>query len=168
LKHMKLDDYRIVEFSTHGLLADETAGFGGLLEASILMTPPRGATEDDDGLLTTSEILALKLDADWVVMSACNTAAGSRPGAEALSGLAKAFFYAGARTLMVTHWPVNSDAAVLLTSTTFAELKSHPEISRAEAFRRAELALIDDPNQSHPSVWAPFIIVGEAGPLPAR
>ena len=76
-----------------------------------MFSPPETATELDDGLLTASEVAQLDLDADWVVMSACNTAAGASKSAQALSGLARAFFYAGARALMVSHWAVNSEAA---------------------------------------------------------
>ena len=80
-------------------------------------------TEADDGLLTASEIATLKLNADWVVLSACNTAAGGGEGAEALSGLARAFFYAGARALLVSHWAVYSTAATELTTKTFANAR---------------------------------------------
>ena len=167
VKKLPLDHYRVVHFATHGLLAGETERFTRThAEPALLMTPPSTATEEDDGLLTASEIAGLRLDADWVVMSACNTAAGDKPGAEPLSGLAKAFFYAGARALLVSHWPVNTNAATLMTSRTFAELRRNKSIGRAEAFRRAMLALIDDkqrPWAGHPSVWAPFVVVGEGG-----
>jgi CHAT domain-containing protein len=91
------------------------------------------ATAFDDGLLTSSEVAQLKLNADWVVLSACNTAAADKPGAEALSGLARAFFYAGARALLVSHWPVESDPAVKLTTTTFDALAKNPKLTTAEA-----------------------------------
>ena len=100
---------RVVHFATHGLLAGETEMLTATkAEPALLLTPPQTASEEDDGLLTASEIAQLKLDADWVILSACNTAAGenNKPGAEALSGLARAFFYAGARTLLVSHWAV--------------------------------------------------------------
>ena len=74
---------------------------------SLVFTIPEHPSEDDDGLLTASEVAALKLNADWMVLSACNTAAGDKPGADGLSGLARAFFYAGARALLVSHWQLD-------------------------------------------------------------
>jgi len=156
---------RVVHFATHGLLAGETETLAAIkAEPALILTPPQTATEEDDGLLTASEIAQLKLDADWVVLSACNTAAGEsdKPGAEALSGLARAFFYAGARALLVSHWAVNSDATVTLITRTFDELRSGPAMGRAEALRRSMLALIGlGGDHAHPSNWSPFVVVGE-------
>ena len=166
LKGMRLHRYRILHFATHGLLAGEMAKLSAeKAEPALVMTPPDTPSEIDDGLLTASEIAALKLDADWVIMSACNTAAGSSPNAEALSGLARAFFYAGARALLVSHWPVNSYAATVLTTRTFTELRQQPRIGRSEALRRAMMSLMDTGPawMAHPSVWAPFVVVGEGG-----
>ena len=84
----ELAKYRIIHFATHGALAGQV---GGNSEPGLILTPPQTATEGDDGYLSASEITTLKLDADWVILSACNTAAGSAEGAEALSGLARAF-----------------------------------------------------------------------------
>src|SRR5204863_3591814 len=119
--------------------------------------------EWDDGFLTASEIATLKLDADWVVLSACNTAGAQSETGEALSGMARAFFYAGARALLVSHWEVGSDAAVKLTTRAFAELRSNPKIGRAEAMRISMRELINNgqPYDAHPSQWAPFVVVGE-------
>ena len=106
----------------------------------------------------------LKLNADWVVLSACNTAAGDKPGAEALSGLARAFFYAGARALLVSHWAVASEATTRLMTSTFEIMKSDPQAGRAEALRRAMLAYLNDtsnPWNAHPALWGPFALVGE-------
>jgi CHAT domain-containing protein len=89
-------------------------------------------------------VAQLKLSADWVVLSACSTIAGDKPGAEALSGLARAFFYAGARALLVSHWAVDSNAAMRLTTSTFDIMKKDPSLGRAEALRRAMLAYLDD------------------------
>ncbi|HZV20998.1 MAG TPA: CHAT domain-containing protein, partial [Hyphomicrobiales bacterium] len=153
---------RVVHFATHGLLAGEAAMFAkNKAEPALLLTPPAEASEEDDGLLTASEVAQLHLDADWVVMSACNTAAGSSDGAEALSGLARAFFYAGARSLLVSHWYVDSEAAVAITTGAVKAMKAEPGIGRAEALRRSEAALIAKGERfAHPSVWAPFVLVG--------
>ncbi len=158
VRQTDLTRYRIVHFATHGLVAGELSG---LAEPALVLTPPIRSTEADDGLLTASEVATLNLNADWVVLSACNTASGSQDGAEALSGLARAFFFAGSRALLVSHWAVNSDATVWLTTGTFAQLGKTPELGRAEAFRRTMLAMIDA--GLPPSAWAPFVIVGEGG-----
>lgn len=155
-KRTSLEDYRVIQFATHGLIAGELSG---LEEPALVLTPPATPSELDDGLLTASEVAALRLAADWVVLSACNTASGTDAGAEALSGLARAFFYAGARGLLVSHWAVNSEAAVGLTTKTFAALAADPKLGRAEAFRRTMVGMIDAGQP--PSYWAPFIIVGE-------
>lgn len=158
-----LDQYRVVDFATHGLVAGEV---NGLSEPALVLSLPEHPTADDDGLLTASRVAKLSLDADWAVLSACNTAAGEQPGAEGLSGLARAFFYAGARALLVSHWPVESDAAVKLTTAAFSELAKNPAIGRAEALRRSMQKLIADqssPRNADPAVWAPFVLVGEGG-----
>ncbi|MCG2628656.1 tetratricopeptide repeat protein [Bradyrhizobium sp. WYCCWR 13023] len=163
VNQLPLDQYRVVDFATHGLVAGEV---NGLSEPALVLTLPDRPTGDDDGLLTASRVAKLKLDADWAVLSACNTAGGDKPGAEGLSGLARAFFYAGARALLVSHWPVDSDAAVRLTTGAFSELTAHPGIGRAEALRRSMKALIADrssPRNADPAVWAPFVLVGEGG-----
>jgi CHAT domain-containing protein len=100
VKRLPLSDYRVVYFATHGLVAGDVEGLG---EPSLALSLPNEPRELDDGLLTASEVAQLKLNADWVVLSACNTAAGEKPGAEALSGLARAFFYAGARALALAY-----------------------------------------------------------------
>jgi len=154
VKRLRLADYRVVHFATHGLVAGEMSG---LDEPALVLTPPATPSEIDDGLLTASEIATLTLGADWVVLSACNTASGNQVGADALSGLARAFFYAGARALLVSHWSVNSDAAVFLTTRTFAGLARG--VGRAEAFRQTMLAMVGAGHA--PTAWAPFVIVGE-------
>jgi len=156
----RLRDYRILHFATHGALAGEVSGTA---EPGLLLTPPEKGSESDDGYLSASEISSLKLDADWVILSACNTAAGQAADTEALSGLARAFFYAGARALLVSHWYVDSSATVALVKGAFAQLKADPALGRAEAVRRAMLGLIEsgDGAQAHPSAWAPFVVVGE-------
>jgi CHAT domain-containing protein len=161
LKRTKLSDYSIVYFATHGLVAGDVKGVG---EPSLALSIPAQPSEFDDGLLTASEVAQLKLNADWVVLSACNTIAGDKPGAEALSGLARSFFYAGARALLVTHWAVDSAAATRLTTSTFDRLKADPNLGRAEALRQAMLAYLNDassPRNAYPAFWGPFALIGE-------
>jgi CHAT domain-containing protein/tetratricopeptide (TPR) repeat protein len=160
VKQTNLLPYRVVAFATHGLMAGD---FKGLAEPALALTPPAVASDLDDGLLTASEVAGLKLNADWVLLSACNTAApDGKPGAEGFSGLTKAFFYSGARTLLVSHWAVDSEATVALTTRMFDE--AGKGAGRAEALRRSMLALADhptDPALRHPAMWAPFVVVGE-------
>jgi CHAT domain-containing protein len=156
VRSASLKDYRVLHFATHGLVAGDLSG---LTEPALVLTLPPTAGDMDDGLLTASEIATLQLNADWVVLSACNTAAGATRGAEALSGLARAFFYAGARALLVSHWAVYSQAAVELTTGSFAALAANPRLGRAGALRSAMLDLIA--RGEPPSYWAPFVLVGE-------
>jgi CHAT domain-containing protein len=134
-------------------------------EPGLLLTPPDKASEIDDGYLSASDIAGLKLDADWVILSACNTAAGDARGAESLSGLARAFFYAGARSLLVSHWEVASEPTVQLITNAVDEWKRDPKIGRTEALRRSMLSMIDKGKEyeAHPAFWAPFVLVGEGG-----
>jgi len=161
VKRMPLADYRVVYFATHGLVAGDVKG---IAEPSLALSIPKEPSALDDGLLTASEVAQLKLNADFVVLSACNTIAGDRPGAEALSGLARSFFYAGARALLVTHWAVVSESATRLTISTFDRLKADPKIGRAEALRQAMLAYLNDtsaPQNAYPAFWGPFALIGE-------
>jgi CHAT domain-containing protein/Tfp pilus assembly protein PilF len=161
VKLASLRDFEIVYFATHGLVAGDVSGVG---QPSLALTIPAKADDFDDGLLTASEVAQLSMDADWVVLSACNTIAGDRPGAEALSGLARAFFYAGARALLVTHWAVESAAATRLTTVAFRKLAADRSLGRAEAIRQSMLDMLRDARDVHnsdPAVWGPFSIVGE-------
>jgi CHAT domain-containing protein len=125
-----------------------------------------------DGLLTMEKILTLKLNADWVVLSACNTASGDGAGSEAVSGLGRAFFYAGARALLVSNWPVDSEASRLLMTDLFQRQQQHPGQHKAVYLRDAMQQMIqstaakDAQGQikyayAHPLYWAPFVVVGD-------
>jgi CHAT domain-containing protein len=165
VKQTKLDQYRIIYFATHGLVSGDLEQFANSkAEPALALTIPGKPTDLDDGLLTASEIAQLKLDADWAVLSACNTAAEDKPGAEALSGLARAFFYAGARSLIVSHWSVSDEATARLMIGTFHASARDPKLSHAEALRQSILAMIDAAKSdadADPRLWAPFVVVGE-------
>lgn len=175
VKRMDLSDYRVIAFATHGFMADD---FKGLAESALVFTPPRRGTEQDDGLLTASEVAQLKLNADLVILTATSTAAADgTPDVEGVSGLARAFFHAGDRALLATHWAVPSDATLKLVTRTLRE--RNRGAGNAEALRRAMLPLMNGEDRltyAHPSYWAPFMVVGEgrvpgeshaAAPVPA-
>jgi CHAT domain-containing protein len=166
-----LSRFRIVAFATHGLVAGD---LDGLTQPALALTAPQIAGVEGDGLLTLEKILPLKLDADWVVLSACNTAGGAEAGAEAASGLGRAFFYAGTRALLVTNWSVHSASARELITDLFRRQSADPHLARAEALRQAMMAMLDGPGfvdgwgktlfaYAHPLFWAPYSIIGDGG-----
>ncbi len=171
VKSMDLSGFKIVAFATHGLVPGE---LDGLTQPALALSAPALSDSDGDGLLTMEEILSLKLDADWVVLSACNTAAGAGAGAEAASGLGRAFFYAGTRALLVTNWSVHSQSARELVTDLFKRQADDPKLTRGEALRQAMMALADGPGYlgadgktefayAHPLFWAPYSIIGDGG-----
>jgi CHAT domain-containing protein len=171
VKTMNLSGFKILAFATHGLVPGE---LNGLTQPALALSAPAVTGEDGDGLLTMEEILGLRLDADWVILSACNTGAGAGAGAEAASGLGRAFFYAGTRALLVTNWSVHSQSARELVTDLFKRQAENPKIGRSEALRQAMLALMDGPGYlnregktefayAHPLFWAPYTIIGDGG-----
>lgn len=173
VRQAKLSDYRVVAFATHGLRAGEIAG---LSSPALALSAPGAPTSDDDGLLTMDEILQLKLNADWVVLSACNTAAGAREeaGMELASGLGRAFFFAGTKALLVTGWSVHSASARDLVSDLFRRQEADSALDRSKALQQAMNHLIDeggitDPSgrlaasYAHPVFWAPYMMIGDGG-----
>lgn len=172
VKAAQLEDYRIAYFATHALVAGDLERFTkAKAEPALVLSIPEMPSAEDSGLLSASDVAELKLDADWVVLSACNTAAGEGPGAEALSGLAQAFLYSGARSLVVSNWDVSDDITANLMARLFEVSSQAPSMSHGEALRQAELSLIAEAatdEQAHPRNWAPFIIVGEPAPDAGR
>jgi CHAT domain-containing protein len=157
-----LDQYRVVYFATHGLLPGELHCAG---EPGLALTPPAVATStSNDGFLSASEIAGLKLNADLVVLSACNTAEESnRFGGGALEGLADSFFAAGARAVLATHWEVPSQATTKLMIGVF-DRAAHQQ-GLAQALRQSQLDLIAQPGTAHPFNWAAFTIIGDGSTL---
>lgn len=172
VKTMDLSDRRVIAFASHGLVPGD---LDGLDQPAIALSAPSVTEDNEDGLLTMGEVLKLRLNADWVVLSACNTGAADGAGAEAISGLGRAFFYAGTRAILVSMWPVETTSAKKLTTGLFQYQHEDKTLSRAGALRKSMLELIDDPglkdnttgkivtSYAHPLFWAPFILVGDGG-----
>jgi CHAT domain-containing protein len=151
---------KVVVFATHGLMAGDLPR---LTQPALAMAAD--GSEQNSALaplLTLEDVLGLKLNADWVVLSACNTAAADGRAEEALSGLARGFFYAGSRSLLVTHWAVESDSAKELTTRTFSHFMRHPTAPKADSLREAMLQVMLDARYAHPAFWAPYVLVGDA------
>lgn len=152
---------RVLVFATHGLVPGDLPN---LTQPALALAANSAADANPLApLLTLQDVLGLKLNADWVVLSACNTAAAEGRAQEALSGLARGFFYAGSRSLLVTHWAVESESASKLTTATFAHQLTHSEARRAESLRAAMLKVMAQPGYGHPAFWAPYALVGEGG-----
>jgi CHAT domain-containing protein len=166
VKHARLKSYRVVYFATHGYLP-KVFDPG---EPALVLTIPEQPSELDDGLLTASEIAQLPLDADWVILSACNTAAENGKGNDGLSGLARAFFHAGARALLVSHWSLNDQSAMEIMTNMFGRLQTEGRLTRSQAFRQAMLSQIQRAKgdrlwEAYPGRWAVFEMIGvDSGP----
>ena len=160
----KLDQYQVLYFATHAMLPGE---LHCQAEPGLVLTPPsnRPTSMESDGLLSASEIANLRLNADLVVLSACNTAAsgGSALGGGALEGLADSFFAAGARSVLASHWEVPSASTQKLMTRVFAHYANDPSRDLAEALRQAQLSLIGQPATAHPFHWAAFTLIGDGG-----
>jgi CHAT domain-containing protein len=171
VKTMDLSDRQVIAFATHALVAGD---LDGLDQPALALCSPTVTGESEDGLLTMGEILKLKLNADWVVLSACNTGAADGAGTEVVSGLGRAFFYAGTRAILVSMWPVETTSARKLTAGLFRFQKEDKTLTRARALQKSMLALIDAPgfvdkntgkvvaSYAHPFFWASFIVVGDS------
>jgi CHAT domain-containing protein len=162
-----LKNYRILQFSTHALLPAELRCQA---EPAIITSAPLNAPNANGALLTALAVVGLDLDADLVILSACNSGGpGGSTAGESLSGLARAFFYAGARALMVTHWSVNDQVAAFLVADTLRRMKDNPAVGVTGALRDAQLAILADAGKglpaeiAHPFFWAPFAVIGEGG-----
>ena len=165
LKRMPLSNYKVLHFATHGLLAQDP---DCLPEPGLITSLAAGG----DSLLEASEIVELDLDAELVVMSACDTSAGAGKaateligfgygaGGESLNGLARSFFFAGARNVLSTHWSVDDRATQELMVGFYEEVSKGP-VSIAEAMRRSQAARIEGKEFSHPFFWAPFATIGD-------
>lgn len=171
--------YRFLHFAVHGLLNENKPQYSGLVlslprDANEKVKPQEGAApanriaSDDvssrpaveDGLLQVYEIFNLKLDADLIVLSACETGLGKETRGEGLVGLTQAFLYAGTKSLVVTVWKVQDRSTSDLMVGFYRHLKN-PRMNNAEALRQTKLEMIRKGVYSHPYYWAGFVLIGQ-------
>jgi CHAT domain-containing protein len=162
-------DRRILAFATHGL---KPGDLPGLSRPALAMAALPETAQDTDGingssspLLSLDDILGLKLNADWVILSACNSASDDGSAEEALSGLARGFFYAGSKAVLVTHWAVESKSAQELATRTM-QYYARENMGRAESLRQAQLDLIAGKSAAqfqHPFYWSAYATSGDSG-----
>ena len=158
LKTADLERVTVLALATHAVPAD-----GQLRsEPALVFTPPLTAQGDDDGFLTASEAAQLHLAANLVILSACDTARDD-PDASAINSLSRAFFHAGARSLLVSNWRIRDDVAARLSTDTLG-IARRDGVILAEAARRAALRMLSDrsdPTFSHPAQWAALSVLGD-------
>lgn len=143
--------YRFVHFATHGLVNDDRPDYSGLALAG----------EGTDALLQASEIFNMRVNADLVVLSACETGLGQLVKGEGMVGLTRAFMYAGAPSVAVSLWSVSDQSTSLLMQSLYGGLRD-PAASKAASLRSAKLALLENSDTAHPFHWAPFVLVGRS------
>jgi CHAT domain-containing protein len=163
----QLKQYRVLHFAAHALLPSELHCQS---EPAIVTSDPAGATDATRALLTSSDVMQLDLDANLVILSACNSGGpGGSTAGESLSGLARAFFFAGARALMVTHWSVNDQVAAYLVADVLQRMRADRSLGVAGALRETQLAMLQQAGSGLPAeiaapfFWAPFAVIGEGG-----
>jgi CHAT domain-containing protein/tetratricopeptide (TPR) repeat protein len=154
---------RVLAFATHAVTATDVPRLG---ESALVLTP----TRTDDGLLRASHIARMRLASDWVILSACNTAgAFESPDDDGFAGLARAFFYAGAESVLASHWYVSSKATTELTTRMLSLYAAAPALGKASALQRAILQLQEGAggaSYAHPVYWGPFSLLGDGGARP--
>ncbi len=166
-----LKDYRVLHFATHALLPTDLQCQN---EPALIASPPIGALNADGALMKASDVAGLDLDADAVILSACNTGGPAGTGSgESLSGLARSFFYAGARAAAVTHWSVNDRTTAYIVALTVSGAKADPGQGLAGALATAQRRMLSDAKgdlaiQAHPFYWGALAVIGEGMGTPAQ
>lgn len=147
----------VLLFATHGLVGGEMEG---IAEPALILSPPAPDQDGEDGVLTASEIARLDLTADWVILSACDSAAGFEGGVPAFSGLVSAFRFAGGGSVLATHWQVRDDVAAYVAIEMLRHYRKHGDKARALQHAigslRRESGL---PEADRPEIWAPFVLI---------
>lgn len=160
-----LSQYRYIHFAVHGLIDEEQPQFSSLV-LSLRKTDDQSAAirnpkSSEDGLLQTPEIFNLRLRADLVTLSACETGLGQEMRGEGIVGLTRAFFYAGTPSVLVSLWKVDDTSTADLMTFFYEQLRKDDGRNKAAALRQAQLKLIDGNRYAHPFYWASFILQGK-------
>lgn len=156
IKSMDLSSFKYIAFATHAIVANQITN---IAEPGLILTPPNNPTTKDDGILTVSEINKLNLKSDIVILSACNTASeDGSPNGEGLSGLTSAFFQAGTKSMLVTHWDVETNSAVQLTTGSLKNLENSESLSKA--LQKTKISMMNNKDTAHPFYWAPYVLIG--------
>ncbi len=164
-----LKEYRVLHFATHAVLPGELRCQS---EPAVLTSTPAGAPDASGGLLTASQIAQMDLNAELVILAACNTGGDDAVAGESLSGLARSFFFAGARALLVTHWDANDASTTYLTALFLGALQANPAAGPAAALASAQRRMLDEATgtnaaEGHPFYWAVAALIGGRGPTTA-
>lgn len=163
IKSGELINYKYIHFATHGFVNSEKPELSGLVLAQV----PDSTNEQNDGILYSGEIFNLKLNADLVVLSACETGLGQIKKGEGIIGLTRALLYAGAKNLVVSLWPVSDQSTSDLMIDFYKNLLSNKSarLSNSNRFapllQQAKLKMINDAKFAHPYFWSPFILIGQ-------
>ena len=150
-KTMHLDDFKTVHLASHGLIDEERPQL-----SSVVLN---AGSPEEDGYLTMREVFDLKLNADLVVLSACKTGLGKQIRGEGITGLARAFFCAGASSVLVSLWNVN-DRSTADFMMDFYSSRTQRGMNKTAALKEARLKMIGGKKYSHPYYWSPFILIG--------
>lgn len=154
LLEKRLDSYGSMVFATHGYFGNDLPG----IQEPVLVLTLVGQPEDTDGFLCMSEVMSLKMNADVVALTACQTGLGRRISGEGAMSMGRAFQYAGAKTALMSLWSVSEEASVRLVESFFRHLKQGKNKLRALKMAKDE---IRQAGYDHPFYWAPLILVGE-------
>jgi len=152
-KNNDLDNYKIIHFATHSIIDERRP-----LRSSIVLSLDKDPAED--GFLQMREVYNIKLNADLVTLSSCQTGLGELLRGEGIEGINRAFFYAGSSSILMSLWPVNDEASCQLMERFYTHLRSYNSIM--DALRKAKLEMIESDVLSHPYYWAGFIASGKA------
>lgn len=156
LKKERLSDYRYIHFATHGFVNEDKPQYSGIILA-------QDSSADEDGVLYAGEVYGLQLDAESVILSACETGLGRQVRGEGIIGLTRGFLYAGARSVVVSLWTVADESTSRLMQDYFRRLAkdNKSQNDQAKHLRETKIKMTQDRKYAHPFFWSPFVLIGK-------